>query len=215
MTGQWILVTTPQDDDAVYYCNEYSKEIIENATKKGFTPKVLSDDKATRKNVESYLSKSEITFVMLNGHGMPEFITGYRKEIILKAGENEAFLKGKITYARSCFALGVLGKASVEAGAKAFIGYRMPFMFVSDPTRGAHPLKDEFAQPCFTASNIIPNSMIKGNAVSESVERSKAEAKKLRVLWETKDLVEAPLVAACIHWNSTALGFEGDGKAKL
>ncbi len=211
-----FLITTPHDDDAIAYCNAWSKEIMDVASQKGFPVFELAGAKANKNNLESYLNKQNIRFVMLNGHGTPDLITGYKKEVILQAGKNERLLKGKVAYARSCWSLRVLGESCVTAGAGGFVGYNLPFMFISDPARSATPLKDELAKPCFVTSNMIPISMLKGNTVSETIQKAKSEIQKLIECWETKPgLVEAPMVAACLHWNSSGLGYCGRGDTRL
>ena len=183
---------------------------------KGFLVFELPGAKANKSDFESYLNKQNIRFVMFNGHGAPDLITGYKKEVILQAGKNDNLLKGKVAYARSCYSLSILGESCVTAGADGFVGYKLPFMFVSDPTRGAHPLKDELAKPCFVTSNIIPISMLKGHTVCETVQKAKTEIQKMIDYWETRsDLVEAPMVAACLYWNGSGLDYCGNGDTKL
>ena len=211
-----FLITTPDDDDTVFYCNIWSKEIIDLAGAKGFKTTELQGPKATRANLESHLKRPVVRFVMFNGHGASDIVTGTVKEVIMKAGENEALLKGKVVYARSCYTLAVLGASSISAGADGYVGYSLPFAFVSDPAEGAHPLDDELAAPCFVTSNIIPATLLKGNSVSEAVKKSKSEMRKLMEHWETRtDRIEAPMVALCLNWNRLGLGFEGRGEVKL
>jgi hypothetical protein len=211
-----FLITTPDDDDIVFCCNVWSREIVDLADSKGFKTTELSGPKATRANVESHLKRPVVRFVMFNGHGTQDMITGTEKEVIVKAGENEALLQGKVVYARSCYTLDVLGAASVSAGADGYIGHSLPFAFVSDPTEGAHPLDDELAAPCLATSNIIPTTLLKGNSVSDAVNKSKSEMRKIMEQWETRtDRIEAPFVALCLNWNRLGLGFQGNGKARL
>jgi nucleoside diphosphate kinase len=211
-----FLITTPESDDVLYYCSEWSKQIIEEAEKKGFRIANLKQEKSNKKNFEGHVKKQKPVFVMFNGHGMPDFIAGYNDEILLKKGKNEDLMNSKIVYARSCYSLSELGEACAESGAKGFIGYNLPFSFVSDPNRSAHPLKDELASPCMITSNSIPLSILKGQKVVDSVLKAKKKMEELIGTWETrKDLVETPFVASCLHWNKLALGFAGDGNAKV
>ena len=211
-----FLITTPESDDVLYYCSQWSGEIVELARKGGRTIANLEQEKANRKNLEGHLKKQQPDFVMFNGHGMPDFVMGHNDEILLKKGENDSIMKGRIVYARSCYALGELGVSCVQKGAKAFISYSLPFSFVSDPNRSAHPLKDELAAPCMATSNMVPISILKGQKVSDSVEKAKIRMAELISHWQTRsDLVEAPFVASCLHWNKLSLGFEGDGNASL
>jgi hypothetical protein len=211
-----FLITTPESDDVLYYCSKWSEEIIEQAQKKCRNVANLEQKKANRTNFEGHVKKQQPDFVMFNGHGMPDFIAGHNDEILLKKGDNEMLMKGRIVYARSCYALSELGIACVQNGAKAFISYSLPFSFVSDPNRSAHPTKDELAAPCMVTSNMVPLSILKGQNVVDAVEKAKNKMAELISHWETRsDVVEAPFVASCLYWNKLALGFEGDGSASL
>jgi len=211
-----FLITTPESDDVLYYCSKWSKEIIEQARKKGWHVTNLEQEKANKTNFEGHVKKQQPDFVMFNGHGMPDFIAGHNDEILLKKGENEALMRGRIIYARSCYALSELGITCVQNGANAFVSYSLPFSFVSDPNRSAHPTKDELAAPCMVTSNMVPLSILKGQNVSDAVEKAKNKMAELISYWETRsDVVEAQFVASCLHWNKLALGFEGDGSASL
>lgn len=211
-----FLITTPDHDDVVYYCATWSKEIIEEADGRSFNVVELEKSKANRGNLEGHLKKQRPRFLMFNGHGDPNAIYGYKNEPLLQKGKDEHLMKGTITYARSCFSLDGLGKSCFESGAEAFAGYSLPFTFVSDPVRSANPLKDELATPCFTSSNIIPLSLIKGANISEAVQKAKDEMDKLIGYWETRDdRIEAQFVASCLYWNKMGLGFHGEASAKL
>ncbi len=211
-----FLITVPEHDEAMFYCAEWSNEIIDYAEERGFKVIRLSKEKVNRINFESYLKKQEPKFVMFNGHGGDDRIMGYDKEILLQKGENEEIMKNKLIYARSCSSLTELADACIDNGSNGFIGYSLPFTFISDPTRTAHPLKDEFAKPCLKTSNSVPFSLLKGNSISEAVEKAKGEMKALLIYWETRDdLVEAPYVATCLFWNMVGLGYRGKSSARL
>ena len=216
MPAKTFLITTPEHDDTVFYCSSWSQEIIEAAQSRSFNVVNLPKEKANRAEFESRIRKSNPKFVMFNGHGVPDMICGHGDEVLLKTNENEGVTKGRIVYARSCFSLKKLGKNCSKKGAKAFVGYFLPFMFVSDPARSAaHPLKDELAQPCFESSNSIPLTLLKGNSIKDAIFRSKEKTDKLIAYWKTQNRVEASMVVASLMWNKRALGHEGNENAKI
>lgn len=209
-----FLIVCPDHEDRVFYCSEWSKEIIKEAKSKGIKVKELKGKNANKKTFEGFVTKQKPSFVMFNGHGLPEVILGQDDEILLKLDENEELMKKKIVYARSCEALVKLGDACVQAGSRVFVGYRIPFAFVSDTSTETRPLKDELAEPCMTTSNIVPVSIIRGKTIEDAVSKAKIEMRKEMEKWETRhDRVEAPFVAMCLYWNSLALGYSGDNKA--
>jgi hypothetical protein len=176
----------------------------------------LPREKASLAEFEGHMAKMKPCFVMLNGHGSPSKIAGHKNGIILEKGRNEKVTKGAIVYARSCFALKELGEACVSSGAKGFVSYSFPFMFVSDPNRSAHPMKDELAAPCRITSNMIPVSIIKGQTISEAVQKAKNTMDELIGFWETRrDLPEASIVASCLYWNKLGLGLRGEADTRI
>jgi hypothetical protein len=210
-----FLITTPNYDDAVGYCSKWSGEIIETAQSKGFDVIVLDEKKANPKEFESRLKSSDPVFVMFNGHGMATEICGHKNAVLLKYSQNESLMKGRVIYARSCYSLSTLGKSCADKGARAFVGYSLPFMFISDPNRSFHPLKDELAAPCFVSSNSIPLALLKGNTVKDAITRGKEQIDKQIALWKTRNVMEATMVVACLMWNKRGLGFHGNENATV
>lgn len=210
-----FLITMPSSDDAEHYLYEWSREIKDKAVEKGLEIKALEREKANRKEFEGHIKRMKPDFVMLNGHGDTKTIYGNNQEVILLEGDNHQLLQGAIVYARSCFSLSSLGKAAVLQKCTAFVGYTLPFMFMSDTNSAAHPLKDEFAAPCLYTSNMVPIALIKGNTIEEAVNKSKDKMHELMLEWETRVEMEASWVAGCLSWNKNCLGYEGEGRAKL
>jgi hypothetical protein len=215
MPTKTFLITTPDYEDAIDCCSQWSKEIIDLAETKGFNVVNLKRDKANKSELESRILSSDPIFVMFNGHGSPTEIYGHDWAILLAINDNEKLMKERIVYARSCFSLSKLGVSCCKHGATAFIGYGIPFMFVSDPNRSANPLKDELATPCLETSNSIPIALLKGNTVKEAVSRCKEHTDKLIASWKTKKDMEASIVVACLMWNKNALNFEGNADATI
>ncbi|MFH1095719.1 MAG: hypothetical protein V1728_05885 [Candidatus Micrarchaeota archaeon] len=196
-----FLITLLHSEDTEYYLYVWSQEIIDLAEEKGFKVFQLEKGNACRDKFEGHLQSINPCFVMLNGHGNNTTICGNRLEPILKEGENHALLAGRVVYARSCYALSSLGRASAKDGCNAFIGYSAPFSFVSHPGYISRPLKDPLAYPCLQTSNLIPISLLKGSDIDGSVKKAKEKMAELMVEWETRVEKEATFVASCIYWN--------------
>ncbi|MFA5050421.1 MAG: hypothetical protein WC501_05425 [Candidatus Micrarchaeia archaeon] len=216
MDQKKFLITTPEHDDVTHYCSVWSNEIINLAKEKGLDIINLNKEKANKNNFETRIKSNKPVFIMFNGHGTKNEIYGDKEEILIQEDNNEYLTNCAIVYARSCFSLSSLGKKCCKiGGAKAFIGYFFPFMFVSDPNRCATPIKDTLAEPCLSSSNQIPISLLKGNDVQDSVSKSKNQMDKSILKWKVETTVEAQIVVACLMWNKKALGFEGNPKIIL
>ena len=130
-----LLLTRSRHDIGNQYLYAYSEEILDDAENLGWKADNVEDGRNRRPEIESRLEKTKPDFVFFNGHGSDRSICGHLNETLVDV-ESAPLLSGKIVYARSCSALKVLGRAAVEKGCRAFIGYN-GFFFV--------PSANEFA----------------------------------------------------------------------
>ena len=168
-----LLITLPQSDDVTEYLTVFSKPILDECNVHGTKCKALKKERANKKEFESFLKSYDYNFIVLNGHGEENSITGHKNKEIIKKGENSKLLHGRITYARSCWAAAGLGECYNNDKSGCFIGYNIPFMFLIDTTRATNPVKDKVAEVFFETSNRIPIGIIKGQSVDQAHENSK------------------------------------------
>ncbi len=153
---------------------------------------------------------------MFNGHGNPETIYGHDNEELVKAGNNEDILRSLIVYTIACNSAQILGLKAVKKGAIAYIGYKNKFAFSYSQNMVSRPIKDRRAKPFFEGSNLVVESLLKGNTVDESVSKSKnffiREYKKRMSSEATKDDV---FDASILKWNMKGQIYHGEGNAVL
>ncbi len=166
------LITRPEHDDTTHYLSHWAKKCIDFALTRGIKIFDLWRERANRKEVTSFLSKEKPEMVILNGHGSDSTVAGHRDEPIIAAGDNENLLKEKIIYAISCKSAKRLGPASIDAGARTYVGYDDDFVFVYDPNKITHPTDDKTAALFLEPSNELIISLLKGNTAEESHKRS-------------------------------------------
>jgi len=168
-----LIITLPQSDDVTEYLAVFSKPIIEECKRRSIKFHELKKEKANKIEFESSLRGYDYNFVVLNGHGEENCVTGHQcKEIIVK-GDNDALLSGRITYARSCWAAAGLGTCYDSDEVGCFVGYNIPFMFLIDTTRETNPIKDKIAEVFFETSNRFPIGIIKGQTTKQANDNSK------------------------------------------
>ena len=211
-----FLITRPTHEIRVTYLFHWGKEILEFAKKKSINFTDFKNGKANRKDVEKYLKKQNPRLVLFNGHGNTSMICGHDDEPLIISNENEDLLNSKITYAIVCDAAKKLGKNAVKKGCDAFIGYEGPFGFVRDASRECNPFKDKFAEPFKEISNIIVTSLLKGDSVEESVEKSKHLTSELIKKYSTSDAEPGfKDIRFWLFWDKFFLNFIGDPTAKF
>jgi hypothetical protein len=210
-----FLITRPNHDDVVYYLSAWSKELVDLAIKKGRKVIDLKDNKANKKRVTGTLRKKPVKFVMFNGHGDNNLIAGHKNEVLIETSTNVNLLKDKIIYCRSCNSAKELGPNSIDAGAIAFIGYENEFIFVYDTKYITKPLKDKTAALFLNPTNKIVSSILKGNTVQYSYEKSQEIFKQniSKLLSSTASDDNRELLRYLI-WDYNTQVYHGDSKAK-
>ena len=141
-----LIITLPQSDDVTEYLAVFSKSITDECKNRSIKFHELKKEKANKEEFESSLKSYDYNFVILNGHGEENQVTGHQNKTIIKKGENDNLLNKRITYARSCWAAAGLGNCYNEDKEGCFIGYNIPFMFLIDTTRATNPIKDKIAE---------------------------------------------------------------------
>ncbi|MBI2498898.1 hypothetical protein HYV88_01505 [Candidatus Woesearchaeota archaeon] len=208
-----LLLTRPDHDDTTHYLYHWSIEFIELAQKKNIRVFDLKGEKATRKQVEGHLSKKEPNLVIFNGHGDVNIIAGYKDEPLIILGENDSYLNSKIVYSRSCKSAKGLGRNS---NAKAYIGYKEDFIFFYEPDKLSRPLIDKTAQLFLEPTNKFVTSLIKGNSIAESQDKSSQEYQNNIQRLLVNDInKEDTHMAKYLWWNWKSQTITGDTDARI
>ena len=169
-----LLIILPRYDDVTEYLSAFSNPILNFCSEQGIKIKKLEKEQTNRQSFEKALRLLNYNFIVLNGHGAINVITGHKGEIILKSGDNDTILCNRITYARSCWAASELGESSMKANSTGcFIGYEIPFMFLIDITYSTNPIKDHIAEVFFETTNLIPLGLLKGQTAKIAEDNSK------------------------------------------
>lgn len=171
--NQLLLLTRPNYDSATNYLFHWSEPVIKLAKEKALRTIDLVGGKANRADFIGRVKKTDPSFVFLNGHGGETAVMGQDSEILVSVGDNEDLLKGKIIFARSCSSAKGLGPRSVSVGARAFIGYEEPFVFMIDSKVSTRPRSDETAKLFLDPSNQVATTLIKGHTSGEADKRAK------------------------------------------
>lgn len=211
-----IIITLPRHEYAVDYLAISSKSVIEEANKKGIKVKELKDKGANRENFEAVINSLNYKMVVFNGHGSEDTILGYKNMLLVQAGVNDVLLKGRITYARSCWAGCILGEVCMKNDSEGcFIGYKLPFMFYIDDTWRSNPSKDNVAPIFLEPSNLVPISLIKGNTALQAHKKSKTQILKTINTVLRENGKEAFLFAEKLWNNYAGQVLIGNGSATL
>lgn len=134
----------------------------------------MTEEKANRDRFLGILKKKTDTklLVVINGHGDDTAIGGHNNEILISSQE-ASLLRNKVVYARACNSINVLGKAAIDDGALAYIGYDVPFAFYTEDEKLLKPLEDKTAHLFLGPSNYVAISLIKGHSAGDANRRSR------------------------------------------
>lgn len=208
------LLTRPEHDDTTHYLSNYCKQTIKFAENKGMKVFDLHQKKANKKEFEGIIKNNDIKFIVFNGHGSENVVTGHDNKPIVSAGVNEQLLKSKTIYAISCQSAKVLGQKSVEKGATSYTGYNDDFIFFYEPTKISRPLQDETAKMFLDPTVLFIDSMIKGNTVETSVEKTKKVMQDNMVKLLGSNTEDASM-ARYLWWNLKNFVSRGDQKSTI
>lgn len=195
-----LLITRPRYDGPTHYLFHWAGDLIREAKSRKVSVVDLEKKKATKNRLHGYLKKSRVDVVIINGHGSTHSVCGHDGEEILSTESGIQLLKDKNVFVRACNCGMNLGPEIINAGAKGFIGYSQPFVFLSDKESIAKPLEDELAKPFLECSNQVGFSLIKGNSIKKAQEDSMQKyEEKMSELLSTK--TPNTYVLWFLNWN--------------
>ncbi|MFH1588538.1 MAG: hypothetical protein ABIA76_04340 [Candidatus Diapherotrites archaeon] len=210
-----FLITRSEHDDSNYYLSEYSKEIIKTAEQKGIKVFDCNKENASKEKVSILLKTKNPEFVMFNGHGSEEIITGHKFEPIIRL-EDSKLLENKIIYARACNTSKKLGKKCTENKKTAYIGYNKKFKLWMNNNYSHTPLKDPYAEPFLKTTNQIPITIIKGSTAQEAHEKGiNAIEKEIEKLERTDAPKELQFLLPALYWNQQAQTIQGNRNKQI
>lgn len=211
-----LIITRPNHDQTTDYLYHWSRPVIKLARQKSFGVIDLAGSKATGANFTSRVRKTDPSFIFLNGHGDERSVMGQGNSVIIPLGDNEGLLKDRISFVRSCSSAKVLGPRSISAGARSFIGYDEPFVFVYETRASTRPLSDKTAALFLKPSNLVATTLIKGHTSSEADERAKkAFRKNIRELLTSETSKSDSSVLRYLVWDMNHQVCLGDPDASL
>jgi len=209
-----LLITRPLYEHTTHYLAHWSKKIIDFAKAKGHQVIDVKEKRVNRKTFESMLRKMNPALVLLNGHGEAEMVYGQNNEPILIAGENEDLLADRTVYALSCKSTQIVGRKSIENGAKTYIGYKEDYVFYWHSQYAAKPLDDPRARLFLEPSNLISLSLLKGHTAQEACEKSK-EAILRNIQYLTATNSPDQFMIPDLLWNMENLECLGEQNSRV
>ncbi len=192
-----LLITRPDYDLILSYIHYWNNDIIALAHEKGFQVKDLEGKQADKELFEKYIEKQKPILIFLNGHGNSTTICGQDNKPLVNADENAKILAGSIIYALSCNSSEILGEVAIRDGAKAYLGYTMPFTIITDKSSECKPGKDRLANLFKEPALEAPKNLLKGKTVTEAYDKAKKRYKDAILSYSLSD---SPLEAEYIRF---------------
>ena len=209
-----FLITRPEHDDTTFYLSNWCKDTIKLAEEKGTKVNDLHREKANKSEFEGRIFKSCPEFIVLNGHGNENSVTGHKNQELISVESDEKILKLNIIYAISCRSAKNLGKKCIEKGTKCYVGYTDDFIFVYEKEKISRPLTDETAKLFLEPSKLFIETIIKNNSVKDSLERSKKKIQENFIKTLSGNEQETAL-ARYLWWNLRNFTFHGNQEVKI
>lgn len=171
----YVLVIANPFDTATRIGYHYLKRFAGHAQKQGYD--VILQKTPDLKTLAQLLLTYNPKLVVANGHGGYKSLTvGDQILIAIKSydeatgrkviGENPEWFAGRIVLLLTCNAGKELAYKLVDHGAKAALGFKQPFIFMSDESRD--PSKDKLAKPFFVSMLQTGLQMVRGKTFGEA-----------------------------------------------
>lgn len=201
-----ILITNPADhnDAPIQYLDAWS-ELITEAVKKQKDTMIfeLKGEQASKQKLTEVIQKEKPQLVIFNGHGNDSSIAGFRQGVLIRCGDNELLLRGKIIHSMSCNSGKELGPKCIQFGTLSYIGYSKEFKLThlnkqTKEERLNDPVAGFFLKPAFVA--IL--ALIQGVTTEEAYKESqKIYKKNLRKLMSSSSTEYNTVVASRLYHN--------------
>jgi len=169
-----ILVSNSSHDAPTEYLNSWFKKIIDLVKQQPDTILFeLTKERSNKKEFTDMIERENPHFVILNGHGNDELITGFNQDILIKCDDNEAILGGKIVHSMACESAKKLGHKCITLGTKTFIGYKEKFNLVhmnkkTELEQLNDPVAKFFLEPAYEAVLALVEGKTTGEAYTKS-----------------------------------------------
>lgn len=169
-----ILVTNPADDSPTKYLDSWVQKIVNLAKKQKDTFIFeLRKKRANKNKLIQLIENKKPQFVIFNGHGSNDSITGFNQKVLIKCNENEYLLKGKIVHSLSCNSAKKLGPRCIKIGTSTYIGYKEEFKLVHlNKSSNRERLEDEVAKFFLKPAYEAVIALIEGATTKNAYERS-------------------------------------------
>jgi len=167
-----LLATCPNFDRVTRYLSTWAGDILSYCEQHGHITYVLPDKKATRSNLEGYIKKNSPKIIFLNGHGSNSQVAGHDNEIILD-NKNIGIVASANVYALACSSAAKLGPLAMKNSADGYIGYNKEFILSSNSSKTARGGRDDTAKLFLDPSNVIVQSLCKGNSADIAAEQGR------------------------------------------
>lgn len=116
-------------------------EVVNYAHNKDFIVHELTEERAVRSELKSFLDSHNPRFFFHFSHGGVDTLTGQNMSVLICSNQftendniyapNDLLLRGRIVYTLSCLSASELGPKAVEHGCIAYIGYKDPLWLVT------------------------------------------------------------------------------------
>jgi hypothetical protein len=171
-----LLVSNSYHDRPTEYLASWFEKIVEVAKNKTDIKIIeLKKEKSNKKELVEMIEKENPQFIVFNGHGDYDSISGFNYEVLIKCGDNEQVLSEKIVHALSCKCAKILGKKCITIGTHCFIGYEEDFhLWTSSKDSKEEQLNDKTASLFLDPAYEVIISLVEGKKTGEAFLRSQS-----------------------------------------
>jgi len=181
-------VTTRPDFDKATKCGKFwLAKVNEYATSRGYTVTDLAGDSANKTQFDNAITTQDPKFFHGVGHGNEDIFAGQNNEYLLQRCIDDDAMSGRIVYLLSCTTAKKLGPSIIEKTGLAFVGYNDLFGWYTSRRKDWKPRVDGLFWAWMDFTNVLANSILKGETVDSAVSKAIARINAWIDYWSAQE----------------------------
>lgn len=214
MANRNLLVCASANFEPVtHYLHAYSVPVLKSISRIGTKSAVIEGEQDTRENFEALVKERDPAMVLILGHGLEEYTTGFENTIILDS-KNAKLMKNRTIFIFSCLSGKELAPILIKNNCNAVISFREEFLFFID-SNARTPMTDKLARGNLTAAFEVVRTLASGGTYEDAHTAMTEAFDREIAYWKTQNVPGASFVISSLMFDKEHAVQLGDESATV
>lgn len=194
-----MVVASANFETVTNYLHAYSVPVLKNISRIGTKSLVLEGEIDTRKNFEEAVKEHNPLMVLILGHGLDAYTTGFENQIILDS-KNAGLMKDRTIFIFSCLSGKKLAPTLIKNDCDSVISFKEEFLFYIDENARS-PLADKLANHNLNSALEVVRVLAGGGTFDEAHTAMQDSFDTAIAYWKTQDVPGAGFIISSLMWD--------------